>query len=155
MKQKFVFDNSNLNESYSGITTPLTFSFARRVYSNVYKEFSRVVGTPEEKIRENWSMYDAMLAFICGRMYYNLLNWYKLISFIPGYRFNKEFLEKMLGVSKGITYDPRENPNGFKKIIGLMPLVKQLVILLFQFKNINKNVKKFLQDFDIEYKKAN
>lgn len=153
--QKLIFDNSNLNESYSGVTTPLTFSFARRAYSSVYKEFSRVVGTPEEKIRENWPMYDAMLAYICGKMYYNLLNWYKLISFIPGYRFNKEFLEKMLGVSKGVSYDPRNKIHGFKKIIELSSLIKQILTLLLQFNSINKNVKNFINNFDKEFKKAN
>lgn len=153
--QKLIFDNSNLNESYSGVTTPLTFSFARRAYSGVYKEFSRVVGTPEEKIRENWPMYDAMLAYICGRMYYNLLNWYKLISFIPGYRFNKEFLEKMLGVSKGVSYDPRNKVYGINKVIELILLIKQVIILLFQFNSINKNVENFLKNFDKEFKKAN
>ena len=155
MKQKLIFDNSNLNESYSGVTTPLTFSFTRRVYSNVYKEFSRVVGTPEEKIRENWPMYDAMLAFICGRMYYNLLNWYKLISFIPGYRFNKEFLEKMLGVTKGVSYDPRSKVRGLKKFIELGLLTRQVVVLLYQFAFINKNVQAFLNEFDKEFKRAN
>ena len=29
----YLWDNSNIAESYSGITTPLTFSFARRAYA--------------------------------------------------------------------------------------------------------------------------
>ncbi len=154
-KQKLLFDNSNLNESYSGVTTPLTFSFARRAYSGVYKEFSRVIGTPEKKINENLPMYDAMLGYICGRMYYNLLNWYLLISFIPGYRFNRTFFEKMLGVSKEFNYDPRDKKKGFGKVFELALLIKQTLILLFQFINLNKNVRMFIKDFDKEYKKAN
>lgn len=153
--QKLIFDNSNLNESYSGVTTPLTFSFARRVYSSVYKEFSRIIGTPEEKINENLPMYDAMLGYICGRMYYNLLNWYLLISFIPGYRFNRPFFEKMLGVSEEFNYDPRDKKEGFYRFFELVLLLKQTVILLFQFLNLNKNVDLFIKDFDSAYKKAN
>ena len=36
-----LWDNSNIAESYSGVTTPLTFSFARRVYEEVYRQFCR------------------------------------------------------------------------------------------------------------------
>ena len=38
---KYVLDNSNLAESYSGATTPLTYSFASRMYREVYKVFCR------------------------------------------------------------------------------------------------------------------
>ena len=37
---KAIWDNSNIVESYSGITTPMTFSFARRGYEYAYREFA-------------------------------------------------------------------------------------------------------------------
>ena len=37
-----IFDNSNIVESYGGITTPLTFSFIRMVYENVYIELCKI-----------------------------------------------------------------------------------------------------------------
>ena len=48
-----VFDNSNIVESYGGITTPLTFSFIRMVYENVYKELCKIVNIKQEKIEMN------------------------------------------------------------------------------------------------------
>src|SRR5512146_522777 len=36
------WDNSNIAESYGGITTPLTFSFARGAYEHVYRQFCRL-----------------------------------------------------------------------------------------------------------------
>jgi pyruvate,water dikinase len=42
-----LWDNSNIAESYNGITTPLTFSFARRVYEEVYRQFCRILRVPE------------------------------------------------------------------------------------------------------------
>ena len=39
-----VWDNSNIIESYSGVTTPMTFSFIRRAYSIVYHCFAEVMG---------------------------------------------------------------------------------------------------------------
>ena len=41
-----LWENANIIESYSGITTPLTFSFARRAYENVYREFCRLLRVP-------------------------------------------------------------------------------------------------------------
>ena len=41
-----VWDNSNIAESYNGVTTPLTFSFARHAYEGVYREFCRFMGSP-------------------------------------------------------------------------------------------------------------
>ena len=42
-----IWDNSNIVESYSGITTPLTFSFALHAYEGVYREFCRLLGVPK------------------------------------------------------------------------------------------------------------
>jgi pyruvate,water dikinase len=41
-----LWDNANIAESYSGVTTPLTFSFARGIYEAVYREFARMMGVP-------------------------------------------------------------------------------------------------------------
>ena len=42
-----LWDNSNIAESYNGITTPLTFSFARRIYEEVYRQFCRILRVPD------------------------------------------------------------------------------------------------------------
>ncbi len=44
-----IWDNSNIIESYSGVTTPLTFSFARRAYEEVYRQFCRMMRVPEAR----------------------------------------------------------------------------------------------------------
>ncbi len=30
-----------------------------------------------------------MLGLVRGRLYYNLLNWYRILALLPGYRFNR------------------------------------------------------------------
>ena len=94
-----LWDNSNIVESYSGVTTPLTFSFARRAYEYVYREFSRQIRTPEATIEAHAGAFAGMLGLIRGRVYYNLLNWYHLLSHIPAYALNRKSLEQMLGMS--------------------------------------------------------
>lgn len=101
-----IFDNSNIAESYSGVTTPLTYSFARAVYQEVYVHFCGMMGVSRGVIRRNSAMFAKMVEFIGCRMYYDLINWYKLVSFLPGYSFNRGFFEKMLGLQKEYHYAP-------------------------------------------------
>ena len=97
-----LWDNSNIVESYGGVTTPLTFSFARKAYSEVYAQFCRFMGVREATIRRNRSVFGSMIGFLEGRIYYNLLNWYRVLALLPGYRLNSRFLEQMLGVKHGL-----------------------------------------------------
>jgi len=95
-----VWDNSNIAESYNGVTTPLTFSFARRVYEEVYRQFCRILNVPEAKITASANVFRHMLGLIRGRVYYNLLNWYRLIALLPGFQANRGFMEQMMGVKE-------------------------------------------------------
>ena len=56
-----IFDNSNIVESYGGITTPLTFSFIRMVYENVYIELCKIFKVKQEKIEMNSNMFKNMI----------------------------------------------------------------------------------------------
>ena len=116
-----VFDNSNIVESYGGITTPLTFSFIRMVYENVYIELCKIFNVKQEKIEMNSSMFKNMLALIDGRVYYNLYGWYGLLSMFPGLGSNKKFMEQMMGVKESLPDDLFPVPQAtFKDKIGLI-----------------------------------
>jgi pyruvate,water dikinase len=95
-----IWDNSNIVESYSGVTTPLTFSFARDIYEYVYRQFCRMMGVPEAVIAAQDDTFRNMLGLIRGRLYYNLLNWYRVLAMLPGYRLNRRFMEQMMGVKE-------------------------------------------------------
>ena len=97
-----LWDNANIAESYSGVTTPLTYSFARGVYEAVYREFARLMGVPERRIGENRDLFPRMLGLVEGRIYYNLISWYRLLALLPGFAFNRGFMEQMMGVKEGM-----------------------------------------------------
>lgn len=100
-----VFDNSNIVESYGGITTPLTFSFIRLVYENVYIELCKIFNVKQKKIEMNSQMFKNMLGLIEGRVYYNLYGWYGILSMFPGLGNNKKFMEQMMGVKESLPDD--------------------------------------------------
>lgn len=98
----YVWDNSNIVESYGGITLPLTFDFAHYVYHKVYVQFCQVLMVPQKNILEMDQYLSHMLGLFYGRVYYNLLNWYKLTSILPGYKYNRAFMETMMGTSHSL-----------------------------------------------------
>lgn len=97
-----LWDNANIAESYSGVTTPLTYSFARGIYEAVYREFARLLGVPGWRIEENRDLFPRMLGLVEGRIYYNLISWYRLLALLPGFAFNRGFMEQMMGVKEGL-----------------------------------------------------
>ena len=134
-----IWDNSNIAESYNGITTPLTFSFIRLAYEHVYREMCRMLGVSEKTIAENDYIFTHMLGLCDGQVYYNLLSWYKLVAILPGYKTNAEFMEQMMGVKEQLTPHMRTllpPPSKSSIITAIRRLWKH-------YQNNERNVKRF------------
>jgi pyruvate,water dikinase len=99
-EQLRIFDGSNIQESYPGITTPMTFSFIRRAYKEVYRSFVRLMGVSDAVIEQNEDIFSGMLGYVDGHVYYNLGNWYRLLALMPAYQTNRQFMEKMMGLKE-------------------------------------------------------
>ncbi|HET8908375.1 MAG TPA: PEP/pyruvate-binding domain-containing protein [Ktedonobacterales bacterium] len=95
-----LWDNSNIAESYGGVTTPLTFSFARHAYEEVYRELCRLLGVSEAEIAAHADTFRRMIGLVRGRIYYSLFSWYDLLSLAPGFSANRRFMEQMMGVKE-------------------------------------------------------
>ena len=100
-----IFDNSNIVESYPGFVTPLTYSFAQYAYARVYRAFLVICGIDAARIRANGAALDNMLGRIDGRVYYNLVNWYRLLALLPGFSLNRTHMEAMMGVDEPLPKD--------------------------------------------------
>ncbi len=140
-EQEIIWDNSNIIESYSGVTTPLTFSFIKDVYTEVYKQFLLIMGVEREVIDENSEIFQ-MLGLIEGRVYYNLLNWYRLLKLMPGYEINARFMESMMGVKQKLNQVPKVKQSKKNKYLRLATLIKSLIVNLF---NLPKDIEKFYE----------
>ena len=100
-----IWDNSNIIESYAGVTTPLTFSHVSRAYREVYYLTSRLMGVPADVVEARETMYRNMLGLVRGRIYYNLLNWYRLLALFPLVGKSGSFMETMMGVKQSLSGD--------------------------------------------------
>lgn len=107
---RIIWDNSNIIESYPGVTTPLTFSYIIDAYKNVYVQLALIMGASKKTIRENEAVFANMLGLINGRVYYNLFSWYQVLALFPGYKLNARFMENMMGVKE--RFDLPKQPKG-------------------------------------------
>jgi pyruvate,water dikinase len=98
--ESVVWDNSNIVESYPGVTTPLTYSFARYVYENVMKRTAIGLTLNRKAIEENSAIFETLIGYIDGRIYYNLTNWYSMVSLNPTFAKDKTACNRMLGIKK-------------------------------------------------------
>ena len=105
-----LWDNANIVESYAGVTTPLTFSFAARAYASVYRTFCQILGVPAGRVEAADDTFRQMIGLVRGRVYYNLGSWYRVLSLLPGYRLNAGLMESMMGVKEPIPDALRPEP---------------------------------------------
>lgn len=149
-----IWDNSNIVESYGGLTLPLTFSFARYVYREVYVQLCRILLVPQDEIQQMEHNLRNMLGLFYGRVYYNLLNWYRLITIVPGFRQNRAFMETMMGVRESLADEiasrcvpPSPRHPWWRKVLRLVSGLK----LLYYHLTAQRLVDHFMQYFHTAY----
>lgn len=97
-RARTILDNANIIESYAGVTTDLTYSFAREVYEKIYRQTLRHFLIPEKEIERIRPELSHMIVFYENKIYYCLNSWYKMTALYPGYEKNKSYMEAMMGV---------------------------------------------------------
>jgi rifampicin phosphotransferase len=105
--EPIVWDNSNIVESYPGITLPLTFSVAREAYAAVYRGAAELAGVSPASVAAHADVYERMIGLVRGRVYYNLNSWYSALALLPGFRHNRKFMEQMMGVGEPLEWNPK------------------------------------------------
>ncbi len=98
--EDLILDNSNISESYPGMSSPSTQSFAKVVYYQAFKScVSLLAGKGKTLIRLD-NTFENMVASANGRMYYQISNWYSLLKVLP---FSNKIIpmwQEMLGVEQ-------------------------------------------------------
>lgn len=150
--EKIAWDNSNIIESYPGLTLPLTFSFIEKMYDAVYRQLSLVLGIRKWKVKRYADVYDNMLGLLNGRVYYNLNSWYAALSLLPGYKLNAGFMEQMMGVKeKADVQLVTEADIKGKGISAYTELLSAVSSIIKNLRTVKQQRDQFIQDFDAVY----
>jgi pyruvate,water dikinase len=148
-----VYDNANIQESYCGVTTPLTFSFAQRAYATVYRQTMRTLGLPAATVAAHEPVIANLLALQQGRIYYNINNWYRGLLLLPNFRQSKADMERMMGVLEPVDF-VRDQRKTLRQRLTLLPrLALTLGRLLGEFARLPQQVRAFQARFEAEYQR--
>ncbi len=108
-----ILDNSNIAESYPGVSSKLTRSFAWEVYTRIFTRLgSRVLGKSVNRYED---LFTHMVSDFGGRMYYEISSWYDILRLLP---FSSKIIpiwQKMLGVEDEKIHFSKKRPSLFVK----------------------------------------
>lgn len=142
-----ILDNSNIQESYSGVVSPLTFSFAQRAYATVYLQTMRSLQLPESTVNKHIDTVENLLGLYKGRIYYNINNWYKGLQLLPSFKQNKADMEKMMGLQEPVDFVHDVEKTWLEKIKLIPSLLLNLFKLGAAFLRLDKSIHLFLENF--------
>uniref|UniRef100_UPI004057BBDD PEP/pyruvate-binding domain-containing protein n=1 Tax=Acetatifactor sp. TaxID=1872090 RepID=UPI004057BBDD len=135
-----ILDNSNIVESYPGISLPLTCSFVNHVYGGIFRNISRRVLKNEKVLAKYDHVFGNMVGAVNGRIYYKISNWYTVIKFLPMNQKIIPIWQDMMGV-KNRSCDTEE--------VNLPGLVraKTYFNVIAEMLSVPRNMRKLNQDF--------
>ena len=87
-----------------------------------------------------------MLGLLEGRVYYNLLNWYQMLSLLPGFDRHKVSWDQMIGISKEIEFN-KSNLTIINKIYAFIIMIKKLLCGAHNAKIFSKYYKSIYLEF--------
>ena len=147
-----ILDNSNIVESYPGVSLPLTVSFVHMVYSGVFKGVCKRIVKNENVINQKQDVYNNMVGSANGRIYYKISNWYTVLKFLP---FSKKIIpvwQEMLGVkAKSYTGEEVKIP-GYVRAMSYVNFVSELLSVPKKMDKLNRDFYTINDDFYSRYK---
>jgi pyruvate,water dikinase len=151
-----IWDNSNIVESYPGITTPLTYSFIKKMYESVYRQFVHLLGVSKPVVQKNSEVFANTLGLVRGRVYYNLLSWYKMLAMVPGYSLNAGYMETMMGAKERFHLSQKftmsRGKARFRIFLMVLNMIRLELALPFARRRFVKHLNRIIEDYkNIDY----
>ena len=153
---EIVLDNSNIVESYPGISLPLTQDFVGVAYHDIFYSLIKRL-TNNEKFTNKFDKYlKHMVISYNWHMYYIINNWYEIIKMLP---FSKKLIkiwQNMLGVKNKTVITDKNNVVPFRiksKII--ISFIKYIINTPKYMDKLNEDFVKMYDEYTKKLKDAN
>lgn len=138
--------NHNLTESFPGVTTAMTYSHARVFYRMSFRDFYRILGVSESRLRAREHELRRMIGYLDGRAYYRLDAWYVLHSQLPGWDAIRPMWERSLGLAeRDRTAEPVLDRRAVRRLIGSSPRLLRAAI------TFPRGLRRFLSWWDAQH----
>ncbi|KNY27874.1 phosphoenolpyruvate synthase [Pseudobacteroides cellulosolvens] len=136
-----ILDNSNIVESYPGITLPLTQSFIEFAYYSVFKGVAFRCLKNKKMVEKYDSVFRQMVGSANGRVYYKISNWYTVIKFLPLSKKIIPIWQEMMGVSNKEHDDEKNN-------ISVIQRIRVYFNAIYEAFHVQKGMEKLNASFD-------
>ncbi|MGP6146747.1 PEP/pyruvate-binding domain-containing protein [Jeotgalibaca sp. A122] len=136
-----VYNNSNLVESYPGLTQPLTESFIKFAYEHVFKGVAWRFSRSQALVASYQSAFEELVVRINGRMYYNMNHLYGLLQFLPFPKLILPIWQEMMGFSQKevvISHDLEKKTSLWESLSISVRILKELITAPQQMDELNQ-----------------
>lgn len=127
--RQLVWTNTNVTESYPGVTTALTYTHARYFYRVIFRDAYRRLGVSAETLHENFEPLDKMIGFLNGRVYYCLSHFYLLHKQSPLFPIFRAHWENMIGLQSSFQ---THSAQGISELTQKVRQIARTAVAVFQ-----------------------
>jgi rifampicin phosphotransferase len=142
LEQLVVLDNTNIVESYPGITLPLSFSFAQMAYARLFRRSAKAFWISSEKFDANQEVFGQLIEHFYGRVYYRLDHWYRMMALVYNSKKSMQAWERAVGLP-----DSASDSYHFS-LLGKVKTLLSVIWLVLRYKSGNR---KFFKHFASAY----
>ncbi|MGV3508704.1 MAG: hypothetical protein ACO1N7_05390 [Sphingobacteriaceae bacterium] len=112
-----VYDNSNIQKTCSGVTTPLTYHLTKRIYATVFKQTLKKLSVSNKELLKNDDIFQNLIGLLKGRIYYNINNWYRGLQHFNSFNHNNISLSQIMGLSEPVTFADYDTKSWWQKCV--------------------------------------
>lgn len=144
--KQIVLDNSNIVESYPGISKPLTQDFVKEIYYRIFQSLVLRL-TSSKKLVDKMDIYlQGMTDIANSRVYYRITNWYNVLNILPFSNKIISIWQDMMGVTnKNVTCDFKVN--SFIKFKVLVSFINLILTSPRKMNKLNKYFNNRIEDY--------
>lgn len=132
------FVDTNLAESYPGVSSPFTISFVKIAYRNVFTEAAVLLGAGGPRLARLMPHFSSLIGEAGSHLYYHLESYYAMLASMPGGRKNIENWHRMIGgehpvLSVVVTPDAASMGDTFKGVCRIIAFTATIDRVLGRF----------------------
>ena len=140
-----ILDNSNIVESYPGVSLPLTQDFVKTIYHEIFYNCVLRI-TKDKNLTKNMDKYLKDMVDVANwRIYYRISNWYAVLKLLPFSNKIISMWQKMMGVTNLHVSTPEINVSIWTKL-------KLIHSMIFYLKKTPKLMDELNEKFEKEFK---
>lgn len=137
-----ILDNSNIVESYPGISLPMTHDFVHAVYRDIFQSCVARFTKNRALLKDLAAVFDHMVAGYQGSIYYVITSWYELLQILPFSDRIIRIWQEMLGVDHKLVNQSRLKPGTLLKF----KISVKFLFLLLRTPHLMKKLNQYFDD---------